>query len=110
MYDLRKKLNDRLQDRFFGFSAQCILKSELIPAAMKKSIESNLCAALQKAVTYLEQWFDFSSGAVTRLLQPGVDLRVWGPCSKRSVGALAQEIGHKLLLSSSLTQPWHYSC
>jgi len=70
MYDLRKKLNDRLQDRFFGFSAQCILKSELIPAAMKQSIESNLCAGLQKAVTYLEQWFDFSSGAVTRVLQP----------------------------------------
>jgi hypothetical protein len=30
---------------------------------MKKSIESNLCAGLQKAVTYLEQWFDFSSEA-----------------------------------------------
>jgi len=70
MYDLHSKLNDRLSDKFFGFGAQRIPKSEFIPATTKKSIETNLCAGLQNAVTHLEQWFNFSSGSVTRVLHP----------------------------------------
>lgn len=70
MHDLRSKLKDRLSDKFFGFGAQCILKSESIPPTRKKSVEANFLVGLQKAVTYLEQWFDFSPNAITCALQP----------------------------------------
>jgi hypothetical protein len=40
-----------------------------MPPATKRKLESNFCAGLQRAVSYLEQWFDFSEKNVAFALQ-----------------------------------------
>ena len=70
MQDVSAKLKDRLNDKYFGFGAQSILKLECIPRSLKQSIEADFCAGLQKAVTYLEHSFNFSSDTVAYVLQP----------------------------------------
>ena len=69
MTDLRNRLSDRLSDRFFGSDASAILASEEMPYDVKQSVEANFITALECALSYLEQWFDFSDSNVTNALQ-----------------------------------------
>lgn len=70
MQDVRAKLKDRLKDNYFGFGAQSILKLDCISQSLKQSIEGDFCIGLQKAVTYLEKSFNFSSDTIACTLQP----------------------------------------
>ena len=69
MSGLRTKLKDRLTDKFFGADANTILESDEMPLAAKHKLENNFCAGLQRAISYLEQWFDFSEKSVAFALQ-----------------------------------------
>lgn len=69
MAALRNKLTDRYNDHHFGFEVSAILESDDMPQNMKQKTELNLCSALQRAVSYLEQWFDFSDENISHLLQ-----------------------------------------
>jgi len=69
MQDLRNKLKDRLNDKFFGVGAQSVLRSDIFTEQMKQSIEADFCIGLQKAISYLEQCFNFSSEAIPSVLQ-----------------------------------------
>lgn len=69
MAALRNKLKDRLSDRHFGFETSVILESEEMPKNITQKIESNFCNALQRAVSYLEQWYDFSDKNIAQMLQ-----------------------------------------
>jgi len=41
-----------------------ILNSYDMPRDVKQTVEANFVASLQRAVSYLEQWFDFSGSNV----------------------------------------------
>ena len=69
MAALRNKLTDRYDDHHFGFEVSAILDSDDMPQNMKQKTELNLCSALQRAVSYLEQWFDFSDENISHVLQ-----------------------------------------
>jgi hypothetical protein len=69
MAAMRTKLKDRLTDRFFGSEASAIIESEDMPEKIARKIETNFCDALQRGVSYLEQWFDFSDNSITHALQ-----------------------------------------
>ena len=70
MQDLRNKLKDRLDDKFFGVGAHSAVMSDIVPEQTKQSIETDFCDGLQKALSYLEHWFSFSPDAITFVLQP----------------------------------------
>jgi hypothetical protein len=65
----RTKLQDRLTEKFFGANASEIIESADMPRGAKHKLESNFCAALQRAIFYLGQWFDFSDKSVAFALQ-----------------------------------------
>ena len=69
MQDLRNKLKDRLNDKFFGVGARSVLRSDIFTEQMKQTIEAEFCVGLQRAISYLEQWFNFSSDSITSVLQ-----------------------------------------
>jgi len=69
MQKLRAKSSDRLADSFFGYEATAILESQDIPCDVKQTVERNFCAALERALSYLEQWFDFSENNIACALQ-----------------------------------------
>jgi len=43
--------------------------SDIFTKLMRQSIEADFCIGLQKTLSYLEQSFHFSSGAITSVLQ-----------------------------------------
>jgi len=65
---LRNKLKIRLNDKFFGVGAQSVLRSDIFTEQMRQSIEADICIGLQKALSYLEQSFNFSSCITLGLL------------------------------------------
>jgi hypothetical protein len=67
MQQLRTKLQSRINDRFFSFGAQTLLNSDEL-ANHKNAVENNFCAALQTALKYLENWFDFSDSTAAAAL------------------------------------------
>jgi hypothetical protein len=69
MAALRNKLKDRLNDHHFGFEVSAILESDDMPQNMKQKTELNLCPALQRAVSYLQQCFDFSDENISQALR-----------------------------------------
>jgi len=69
MAALRNKLKYRYNDHHFAFEVSAILESDDMPQNMKQKTELNLCSALQRAVSYLEQWFDFSDENISNVLQ-----------------------------------------
>ena len=69
MTALRSKLKDRFTDRYFGFEAVSVLESENMLPDIRRKVESNLCDGLQRAISYLEQWFDFSDDSIACVLQ-----------------------------------------
>lgn len=69
MLELKNKLCDRVADRFFGFDASAILQSEDVPVNVKQTVETNFIAGLQRAISYLQQWFDFSENNPMNALQ-----------------------------------------
>jgi hypothetical protein len=69
MSGLRAKLTDRLTDKYFGEDISTILENEDMPPAAKRKTEINFCAGLQRAVSYLQQWFDFTDTSIAFVLQ-----------------------------------------
>jgi hypothetical protein len=67
MQKLRTKFQSRLNDKYFSAGAQTILGSEDIQPH-RRMIEDNFCAALQRALTYLEKWFCFSDSSVASVM------------------------------------------
>lgn len=55
---VRDKLLKRQADKFFGFHVGKAMKK--LPAQQSKKLESQFLAFYKKALTYLDQWFDFS--------------------------------------------------
>ena len=48
MQDLRNKLKDSLNDKFFGVGAQSVLRSDSFTEQMKRSVEAEFCVGLQR--------------------------------------------------------------
>jgi hypothetical protein len=54
---LSSKLEQRVNDRFFGFETKkCIQK---LPVSQQQSVSTNFTEALSAAIQYLKKWFDF---------------------------------------------------
>jgi hypothetical protein len=60
---------DRLTDKYFGEYISTILENKDMPPAAKQKIENNFCTGLQRAVSYLQQWFEFSDTSIAFVLQ-----------------------------------------
>lgn len=58
MTNIKLKLEQRLKDHFFGFETSTILQK--FPTTQATAIENDLLNFYDKAVTYLNKWFDFS--------------------------------------------------
>jgi len=66
MEKLRNKLQSRLNDKFFGSGTQKILSSDEMDD-VRSVIQNNMCAALQKALDYLDKWF-FADNKLAHML------------------------------------------
>lgn len=65
MEDLRFKLKQRRRDRFYGRSAEVILRN--LSSADAKKFREEAAATLTRCITYLEKWYDYE-GSIFKLM------------------------------------------
>lgn len=68
MLTLVRKLESRIEDKFFGAAALNLFHR--IDSNTKRTIETNLLVFLQTAVNYLKKWFDFSEDNILCKFRP----------------------------------------
>lgn len=72
MYKFRSTLKSRQQEQFFGMKAKLALRKNYLPETSRKKFTADCLLVYQRAIAYLEKWFDFDGSPYRAFVSLGL--------------------------------------